>query len=107
MENACVFCKIVKGEMPADIVDQSKNFVVFPDINPHAPVHLLIVPKVHYKDLSEIDSSLWEEVRQLVLRMAKEGRMGGFRLANNYGDSAMVHHFHVHFLGNINSQAQL
>ena len=93
--------------MPSDIVDQSKNFVVFPDINPHAPVHLLIVPKQHYPDLSEIPEALWEEVRQLALRIRQERGLGGFRLVNNFGDAAAVHHFHVHFLGQINSEAKL
>jgi histidine triad (HIT) family protein len=107
MENACVFCKIAKGEMPADIVDQSKNFIVFPDINPHAPVHLLLVSKNHYKDITEVPDEIWIEGKQLVLRLANEHRMDGFRFAVNYGSSSHMKHFHIHFLGNIGQEAHM
>lgn len=93
--------------MPADIVDQSKNFIVFPDINPHAPLHLLLVSKTHYRDVSELPDEIWTELRQLALRLKNEHNMDGFRFAVNYGTSAHVPHFHAHFLGNIGQQAHL
>ena len=107
MENSCVFCKMVKGELPSGIVDQSKNFIVVPDINPHAPIHLLLITKNHVTDISEISPELWEEGRELALRLKNEMGMDGFRFAVNYGTSSHMKHFHIHFLGNIGQQAQM
>jgi len=107
MEDSCVFCKIARGELPSDRVYESKNYIVFPDINPHAPIHLLIVPKRHFKDLSEIDHPSWDELRDVVLELKNQYNLNGFRIVNNFGESAAVHHFHVHFLGNINPEAKL
>lgn len=107
MDTSCVFCKISKGEVPAEIVDQTRNFIVFTDANPHAPLHLLLVPKEHYTDISEIPDDLWIEAKNLALRLCSEYRMDGFRFAVNYGCSAHIKHFHVHFLGNIGHDAHM
>lgn len=107
MEDACVFCKIAKGELPADRRFESKNYIVFDDVNPHAPIHLLIVPKQHIKDLSDITHEMWDELRDVIMELKHVYNLGGFRIVNNFGDSAAVHHFNVHFLGNISSGAPL
>jgi len=107
VETSCVFCKIAKGELPTDIVDQSKNFVVFEDINPHAPIHLLITSKQHFRDISDLPNELWVEAKDLALRISREKNLGGFRLVHNSGEAASIHHFQLHFLGNINNEARL
>ena len=97
----CVFCKIVKKEIPSEIVEETDNFVVFKDIKPSAPTHLLIVPKTHYKDVGGLSDELWAEVRSVALELQKNLKLEGFRLATNVGDAAMIDHAHVHFLGGI------
>lgn len=97
----CVFCKIVKGEIPAEIVDQTDNLIVFKDKDPKAPVHLLIVPKIHIKDLGELAMSLWVDIGNMAKKIAKEKNISGFRLVHNAGNAAVVPHMHVHFLAEV------
>ena len=100
----CIFCKIVKGEAPANIVTQTDNLVVFPDIHPSAPTHFLIIPKKHIADMTFVDDALWTEIRHLAMQMAKERDLTGFRLATNTGTAAAIKHMHVHFLAGIDSK---
>jgi histidine triad (HIT) family protein len=102
--NDCVFCQIVKGEKSADIVLDTEDFVVFPDINPHAPVHLLIVPKKHIKDITEVDNETWSKLKDIAVRLGKERELDGYRLVHNVGDAALVPHLHVHFMGGISAE---
>ncbi len=97
----CVFCQIVAKKIPSEIVKETPDFLVFKDIHPSAPIHFLIVPKTHQKDISEMNSTEWEGVRQIALELQKEQGLTGFRLATNIGDTAMVEHTHLHFLGGI------
>ncbi len=103
----CLFCKIVAGEIPAARVYEDEQFLVFKDIQPAAPVHLLIVPKEHYQDILELSQSpegpgllghLAELLPQLV---AQQGLERGFRLLNNCGPEGgqTVLHLHFHLLG--------
>lgn len=103
----CVFCKIVKGEIPSQIDTETKNLLAFKDINPRAPVHLLIIPKKHIKDTTEENGVVWASVRSLALKIAKEKRIKGFRLLHNVGEAAAVPHMHVHFLGNVSSDREV
>lgn len=102
----CVFCKIVQGQAPANIVYEDKEIIGFWDINPAAPVHILIVPKVHIADMTEINSDnvhLISKMHLAALKIAED--MGieesGFRLVNNCkGDGGqIVWHLHYHLLG--------
>ncbi|MFW6136674.1 MAG: histidine triad nucleotide-binding protein [Candidatus Aminicenantaceae bacterium] len=102
----CIFCKIINKEIPAAIVYQDDLITVFEDINPKAPVHLLIIPKEHFASLNDIPESKKELAGHILIK-AKEiaGKKGiagkGYRLVLNTGrDSGQdVHHIHFHLLG--------
>lgn len=96
--NDCIFCKIVKKEIPAGIVHETPNFIVFNDIHPKAPIHLLIVPKNHVEDMRSASPEMWGEVQQIALALEKKNSLNGFVLGTNTGERALVKHMHVHFL---------
>ncbi len=102
----CIFCRIIAGEVPGEIIYQDEQVIVFPDINPKAPTHLLIVPKKHIPSLahlSEADSPLTGHMVNIANRMAKEKGIseGGYRLVVNCGEEGgqAVLHLHMHLLG--------
>lgn len=102
----CLFCKISSGEMDTDFVYEDQKVVVFEDINPQAPVHLLIVPKKHIADINALeneDNELVAHVYQIAKKMAveKEIAESGYRLVSNCGDDGgqTVYHLHFHLLG--------
>ncbi len=102
----CVFCKIVKGEIPSDKVYEDKEVLVFRDINPQAPVHFLLIPKKHMNsvaDMTEDDLSLMGHMINTANRMAVAAGIAGkgFRLVTNVGTEGGqgVLHLHWHILG--------
>ncbi len=97
----CIFCKIVRGEEATKFEKETENLVVFKDINPQASIHLLIVPKKHVKDLGELEDSVWKEIKEVALSIARAKGLTGFRIVHNSGDAAMIGHLHIHFLGDI------
>ena len=109
MSEHCIFCKIVRGELPAKIVHEDEDCLVFHDINPAAPVHLLMVPKRHIVSLQEINSedAVWlgrmlTKVPQIALdNGCNPGLSGGFRLMANSGveGGQEVLHLHFHIFG--------
>ena len=101
--DGCIFCQIASGKTDTKLEKETQNVVVFKDIHPQAPVHLLIVPKKHIKDISEADDKVWNEVKDLAVHMSREKSLLGFRLITNAGDSAAISHMHVHFLGEVSA----
>ncbi|OGN99044.1 MAG: histidine triad nucleotide-binding protein [Chloroflexi bacterium RBG_13_51_52] len=102
----CVFCKIVSGEIPSKIIYRDKEVVVFPDINPVAPVHLLVVPVKHLEslaDMKETDTALTGKMVAVANRVAREQGLAknGYRLIINCGADAgqLVQHLHIHLMG--------
>lgn len=101
----CIFCKIVNKEIPSEIVYENDQIVAFKDINPVAPVHILIVPKVHVKSIMELDTSsnILNGVAEAIQKIAKDQNIAceGFRVVNNCGTLAgqSVDHLHFHLLG--------
>lgn len=102
----CIFCKIVKKEIPAKICAESSKTIAFHDINPQSPVHILIIPKEHIPgllDLQSKDSVTINEMMESAQKLAKiEGiDKSGFRLVINSGQDAgqAVDHLHLHLLG--------
>ena len=102
----CIFCKIVEGEIPADVVYRNDKVTAFRDINPKAPVHVLIIPNKHIDpkdDLNAEDASIMGDI--LLAAKAVAGSEGvdktGFRLIINVGPDAgqEVDHLHLHLLG--------
>jgi len=104
MEN-CLFCKIIAGEIPSTKVYEDEKILAFRDINPQAPVHVLVVPKVHIQDTDGINaenSHLIAHIFEVIPRIAKaEGLENGYRVASNCGPDSgqMVPHLHFHVLG--------
>lgn len=104
MTDDCLFCRIVRGEIPATKVAESDQAIAFRDLNPQAPVHVLVVPKVHVTSLVEADDpALLGAVLALVREVARsEGVEGdGYRTVLNTGGNGgqTVHHLHAHLLG--------
>ncbi|MCX7928357.1 MAG: HIT domain-containing protein [Patescibacteria group bacterium] len=97
----CVFCKIITGELDTKFEKETENLVVFRDIHPQAPLHLLIVPKKHYQDITEVENQVWQEIKDVAILIARSKGLTGFRIVNNAGDSAAIKHMHVHLLGEI------
>ena len=104
MDN-CLFCKIIKGDIPSTCVYQDEKTYAFRDINPAAPTHVLVIPKQHVSGMSAIDE-LDDATLAACLRACKkvaelEGLEGGFRTVSNCGADACqsVSHLHFHVLG--------
>jgi len=102
---ACLFCRIVTGEVPAQVVREGDRTLAFRDVNPQAPTHVLVVPKAHHADvaaLTDADPALLADVLAAAVAVARdEGLDGGFRLVSNTGADGgqTVGHLHVHVLG--------
>jgi histidine triad (HIT) family protein len=100
----CLFCKIIKGEMPAKVVYETGEILAFNDISPQAPVHILIIPKHHIKSTEEIGDDNSSVAGKLVLaasKIAKDLKLEGYRLVFNCNEIAgqTVFHLHCHLLG--------
>ncbi|MEO6824329.1 MAG: histidine triad nucleotide-binding protein [Nitrosospira sp.] len=104
MEN-CIFCKIVRGEIPSKKVYEDADVFAFHDIHPAAPIHFMLVPKQHIDSLADVEdkhSSLLGKMMMLIPRLAKEeGCTDGFRTVINTGrvGGQEVYHLHVHIIG--------
>lgn len=104
MEN-CLFCKIINGEIPSSKVYEDEKCYAFKDINPQAPVHILVVPKAHIASVDEITASNSEYVARIfevIPEIAKAaGLTNGYRVVSNCGDDACqtVKHLHFHIIG--------
>lgn len=107
MEKDCVFCKISVGEIPAEFTYETEDFVVFDDSSPSAPIHMLIVPRKHYKDIIELPDDLWVKARKLILDISKERKFKGFRIAINYGVASHMKHMHFHLLSGISKHKKV
>ena len=101
----CLFCKIIKGEIPSSCVYEDEYVFAFKDINPQAPVHVLVVPKTHIccADMISADNSIEvARVFEAIPKVAKlMGLTNGYRIINNCGDDGCqtVKHIHFHLLG--------
>lgn len=102
MSENCVFCKIINGDFGTEFVYQTENTVVFKDINPKAPIHLLVCPKEHIPSLNELeDKNLMSELLQTVKDVTKSIGLKSYRTQINTGKEAgqEVFHLHIHILG--------
>ena len=104
-EPDCLFCKISSGVIPTDVILESDNAIAFRDIDPKAPTHVLVIPKSHYSDVTDLmasNPSLASELLTLATKVAQqEGLAKGYRIVTNNGDDAgqSVAHVHFHVLG--------
>ena len=101
----CIFCKIVKGEIPSEKVYEDEEILAFKDINPITPVHILIIPKKHIAsadDIEEADEAVIGRIFTVIKKIAKENNLtNGYRIVNNCGEDGRqaVKHLHFHLLG--------
>lgn len=98
----CIFCKIIKGEIPSEKVYEDEDVLAFKDINPAAPIHVLIIPKKHIATLMEVtseDNELMAKILQAVQKVAKQLGVNekGFRLIANCGPDSGQEVMHIHF----------
>ena len=106
MPDECIFCRIIEGEAPAHIVYQDELVTAFQDIAPKAPIHLLIVPNVHFDSLNQLNSadiSILGNLFLVAARLAAQAGLHerGYRLVINTGPDAgqSVSHLHLHLIG--------
>ena len=106
MRKDCIFCRIVSGKTDTPFLYENGQVVVFKDINPHAPVHLLIVPKKHIRsinDLTEEDREIVSDMVMTARKMAKSVGVSksGYRLLFNVerGGGQVIFHLHLHLIG--------
>jgi histidine triad (HIT) family protein len=104
MADSCIFCRIAHGEIPAQMVANNKQIVAFRDLNPQAPVHILIVPRKHVASLDDAtDSDLIGRMIALAAAIARQEGIAksGYRTVINTGKNGgqSVDHLHIHLLG--------
>ena len=100
----CIFCKVVAGEIPGEIVDSDERTITVMDINPATRGHVVVIPRAHSKDLLEVSeedlAATMAAVRRMIVRMQETIRPAGFNVLNNMGRAAWqsIFHFHVHVI---------
>jgi histidine triad (HIT) family protein len=104
MADACLFCRIVSGEIPAKIVAEDATCIAFRDVNPAAPVHVLVIPRAHVPSLNEVASpTLMGDLLQMAREVAKQEGIatGGYRVVFNTNSDGgqTVFHLHAHVMG--------
>lgn len=102
MSEDCIFCKIIRGDFGTEFVMETENTVVFNDINPKAPIHMLVCPKKHIASLNELeDKTLMAELLQTVKDAAKKVGLKSYKTLINTGKEAgqEVFHLHLHVMG--------
>jgi histidine triad (HIT) family protein len=99
----CIFCKIVEGEIPSNKILENDDFIAFHDINPAAPVHVLVIPKVHVDSFSSIGAEVMAKMTPFIQEVAQKLSLdkNGYRLITNIGEDGgqEVKHLHFHILG--------
>lgn len=104
MNEDCIFCKIVEGEVPSTKVYEDDKVLAFKDINPIAPIHILVIPKKHINSFMELeDNELLIHINKIIKKVATEIGVSetGFRVLTNIGEDGgqAVKHLHYHILG--------
>ena len=100
----CLFCKIVSGEVESKKVYEDSRVLAFEDLNPIAPIHILIIPKNHISsadDLTDQNSDIVGYIFRIASKLAKKLNLNGYRIINNCGEDGgqSVYHLHFHLLG--------
>ncbi len=97
----CLFCKIGAGTIPVKAVYEDERCLAFPDIHPQAPTHLLVIPKVHFANVTEADAETLSNLLEVAAFVGKRDLPKGFRIVINTGGDGgqTVEHLHLHLLG--------
>lgn len=105
MDPGCIFCRIVIGDLPADLVHRERGIIAFKDVRPAAETHVLVVPERHIEDLRQLqdeDAQLWMRLTQVANLVAQDlGHEQGYRFFVSVGPAGgqTVPHLHIHVLG--------
>ncbi len=105
MDTNCIFCKIIAGDIPSNKVYEDDDMLIIKDLNPQAPIHLLLLPKEHYANIMEMSdtqaTTLGKCLKTLSNIADSLGLKDGFRLVSNKGENGCqsVGHLHIHILG--------
>ena len=99
----CIFCKIIKGDIPSRTIYEDDIVKVFLDVGPNTDGHMLVVPKEHVTDFTEVDGTLLTHIHELIKNKLKDliyDKLGacGLKIVNNYGSEQLVKHYHVHII---------
>jgi len=99
----CLFCSIVNGEIPSNKILENDDFIAFHDINPKAPIHILIIPKIHFDSLQTVNPEIMAKMTPFIQEVAKLVGVDktGYRVISNVGEDGgqEVKHLHIHLLG--------
>ena len=104
LDPTCIFCKIIEGDIPAEIVYRNDNVVAFNDLNPQAPTHVLIIPTLHAENAAQvaaISPTIIAAMHKAADEIAAQRSLDGYRTVFNTGEAAgqSVFHAHLHLLG--------
>ncbi len=106
--SACIFCRIIGGDIPSDTIFENEKVKVFKDINPVAPVHLIIVPKEHIDDINALNETNAAVIADCMLAVKEAAKLSGlsesgYRVISNCGEDAgqSVQHLHFHLIGGV------
>lgn len=98
----CIFCKIVKGEIPNNTILENEDFLAFEDINPQAKVHAIVIPKEHVESFTDVSAQTMEGMTPFIQEVSKKLKVhnDGYRLITNIGNNGgqEVPHLHFHIL---------
>ena len=102
----CIFCKIVNKEIPSNIVNENEEFLAFYDINPIAPIHVLIIPKKHFAKFDETPTEIFPKMAEFIKETAKKLNITDYRLITNNGKGSgqEIFHLHIHMVANPNGK---
>ncbi|MFH1643727.1 MAG: histidine triad nucleotide-binding protein [bacterium] len=107
-DSNCIFCKIINKQIPSDVVFEDDDILVIKDINPKAPIHYLIIPKEHIKNINDLEEKhsdlIWKMIKVAKKLASKLDGAPSFNLVSNNGKEAgqIVFHLHWHFLAGKN-----
>jgi histidine triad (HIT) family protein len=106
----CIFCKIAKQEIPKEFIYEDEDVMVFPDIRPVKPIHLLILPKKHIVDFSHVTDGklmekLWKTVQAMVTKEHLDGK--GYKVSVNGGGAQEIDHLHIHLIGPLGKAVEI
>ena len=104
MKDDCLFCKIIKKEVPSFILYEDDDLIVILDAYPDADGHTLIIPKKHYNDILELDNAtlikLFDKAREYTTKLMDKLGKDAITFVINYGEAQVIKHFHLHLIPN-------
>lgn len=105
--DSCIFCEITSGAVQSQKLYETEELIVIPDIHPQAPVHLLIIPKQHVEEFIDLSLPLMHKIFEMAKHVIEEQYVDSYRLISNGKNAAVIDHFHLHILGNVDKLRSL